>query len=160
MAKKNEVTVKLPESYAITKSTPGMRDRLRELFTNNKGKLFTVTDLQRITGKKWINGFLFYTTRARLAADAPCDFPLTAIKKGRAVVGYRYQPAVNETDKENGVKYRNTKGHVVKPSNVIGKWEAKPTQRAINAAAAAATEAAVIAAVAATETAPAEQAAA
>jgi len=132
--------VNLPQSYAITKSTPIMRDLLREAFTNNKGKLFTVDDVKKLCNKKWVNGFLYYTTRANLDANAECDFPLVQVKKDRKVVGYRYQPLVNSEE----VKYRNTKGHIVTPTNIIGKWEAKPTQRAINAQQAAAEAAAAV----------------
>lgn len=150
MAKKNTAAVvitetpliNLPQSYAITKSTPVMRELLREAFSNNKGKLFTVDDVKKITGKKWVNGFLYYTTRKTLDPNAECDFPLVAVKKDRKVVGYRFQGLVNSED----VKYRNTKGHIVTPTALIGKWEAKPTQRAITLAAAAAEASAVAAA--------------
>jgi hypothetical protein len=132
MAKKN-VSTALPQSYAITKSTPTMVALLRETFSNNKGKLFDIPALQRLTGKKWVNGFIYYTTRETLNPNAPESFPLVSIKKGRKVVGYIYKGRADEMS-----KFRNAKGHVVKPDNVIGKWESKLVVRAEQAEAEAA----------------------
>lgn len=130
----------LPQSYVITKSTEEKRMLLREHFENNPGKLFTMDELARITGKKWNSAFVYYASRASLDANAPCDFPIVAVKgsgdKRRQVVGYRYQPLANE-EVANGVKYRNSKGHPVKPAALVGKWEARETQKAINASKAA-----------------------
>ena len=126
MAKKN-VSTKLPQSYAITKSTAPMVSLLRELFSNNKGKLFDIAALQKATGKKWVNGFIYYTTRESLDPNAPESFPLVAVKKDRKVVGYIFKGTTAE-------RFRNAKGHLVKPTNVIGKWESKLVVRAEQAA--------------------------
>lgn len=131
MTTETVAAVTLPQSYAITKSTPGMVALLRETFSNNKGKVYSVSDLQRLTGKKWVNGFIYYASRMHLNPNAPCDFPIVAVKKDLKVVGYIYQPLA-------GTVKRNAKGHPVKPTAIIGKWEAKLTQRAAEAAAAVA----------------------
>ncbi len=133
MTTQTNVATNLPQSYAITKSTPGMVAVIREALSNAKGKVFSVDDIKKLTGKKWVHGFVFYSSRKWLSPDAPEDFPIVSIKKGRKVVGYRHAPLADDVK-------RNGKGHMVKPTNVIGKWEQRLTQRALNAAKAAGVE--------------------
>ena len=123
----------LPQSYAITKSTPVMIPIIREALSNAKGKVFSVDDIKKLLGKKWVHGFVFYASRERLDPNSAEAFPIVSVKKGRKVVGYRYGGA------QDNIK-RNAKGHPVKPTNIIGKWESKLPQRALNAAHAAGVE--------------------
>jgi hypothetical protein len=133
MTAKKATKTNLPQSYAITKSTPGMVALLRDLFSNNKGKLFDIPALQRATGKKWVNGFIYYASRESLSPNAPESFSIVAVKKGRKVVGYIHKDVADTKD-----KFRNAKGHLVTPTNVIGKWESKLAVRAERAEAEAA----------------------
>ncbi len=125
----------LPQSYVITKSTAPKSAIVRETLSNNAGKVYTIADLQKVLDCKWVHGFVYYASRVSLSPSAAEDFPIVAVKKGRKVIGYRYEPLVAMGEKVS--TRASGKWRPVKPDAIIGKWEAKLRQRAAQAAAAA-----------------------
>ncbi len=128
MTAKTVAKTELPQSYRITKNTAKFAALIRETLSNNKGKVYTADDLKRVCGKKWVHAFIYYASREALDPNAAEAFPIVSIKKGRKVVGYVYKPLAENVK-------RNARGHMVKPTAVIGKWEQKLVVRAERAAA-------------------------